>query len=225
MHLMAQHPGNCTVQQVHHLFILTPVAGQTPKDLQYANVSKGPPQLVDRRFTRLMRRFDVGVIPPLVWSSPMSSIVQDRWDPAQMDFPCSLDTVLTVEHYRDLCAKTLQTLVKPVDVDAQVMTELGGHVPQRPPGDMDTTVAQAQDMLRACNTLDRYKRRRPARAFARRDPARIPAPPNDDGDSDSDEPPPPSGAAGGLDLRAADFAGDDGWDPDPPPSRSSVRPQ
>ena len=42
------------------------------------------------------------------------------------------------------------------------MTELGRHVTQRPPGDMDTTVAQAQDMLRACNTPDRYKRRRPA---------------------------------------------------------------
>ena len=47
----------------------------------------------------------------------------------------------------------------------------------------------------------RYKRRRPARAFAQRDPARIPAPakgprpdtrpPNADGDSDSDEDPPP----------------------------------
>ena len=71
------------------------------------------------------------------------------------------------------------------------MTELGRHVPQRPPGDMDKTVAHAQDMLRACNTPDRYKRRRPARAFAQRDPARIPAPPNADGDSDSDEDPPP----------------------------------
>ena len=190
--LMAQHPGNCTLQQVHDLFILTPVAGQTPKDLQYVNVPKGLPQLVDRRFTRLMARFDVGVIPPLVWSSQKSSIVQDRWDSAKMDFPCALDTVLTAEHYRDLCAKTLQTLVTPVKVPAQVMTELGRHVPQRPPGDMDTTVAQAQDMLRACNAPDRYKRRRPARAFARRDPARIPAPPpNADGDSDSDEHPPP----------------------------------
>ena len=72
-----------------------------------------------------------------------------------MDFPCALDTVLTAEHYRDLCGKTLQTLVKPVKVDADVMTELGRHVPQRPPGDMDTIVAQAQDMLRACNTPDR----------------------------------------------------------------------
>ena len=138
-----------------------------------------------------MARFDVGVIPPLVWSSQKSSIVQDRWDPAKMDFPCALDTVLPAEHYRDLCAKTLQTLVKSVKVDADVMTELGRHVPQRPPGDMDTTVAQAQDMLRACNTPDRYKRRRPARAFAQRDPARIPAPPNADGDNDSDEDPPP----------------------------------
>ena len=191
VHLMAQHPGNCTLQQVHDPFILTPVADQTPKDLQYVNVPKGLPQLVDRRFTRLMARFDVGVIPPLVWSSQKSSIVQDRWDPAKMDFPCALDTVLTAEHYRDLCAKTLQTLVKPVKVDADVMTELGRHVPQRPPGDMDTTVAQAQIMLRACNTPDRYKRRRPARAFAQRDPARIPAPPNADGDNDSDEDPPP----------------------------------
>ena len=32
-------------------------------------------------------------------------------------------------------------------------------------------------MLRACNAPDRYKRRRPTRAFAQRDPARIPAPP------------------------------------------------
>ena len=80
--------------------------------------------------------------PPLVWFSQKLSIVQERWDPAKMDFLCSLDTV-----------------------------------PQCPPGDMDTTVAHAQDMLRACNTPDRYKRRRPARAFARRDPARIPAPP------------------------------------------------
>ena len=94
-----------------------------------------------------------------------------------MDFPCALDTVLTAKHYQDLCAKTLQTLVKPVKVDAEVMTELGRHVPQRPPRDMDTTVAQAQDMLRACNTPHRYKRRRLARAFAQRDPARIPAPP------------------------------------------------
>ena len=108
-----------------------------------------------------------------------------------MDFPCALDTGLTAQHYRDLCAKTLRTLFKPVKVDADVMTELGRHVPQRPPGDMDTTVAQAQDMLRTCNTPDRYKRRRPARAFAQRDPARIPAPPNADGDSDSDEDPPP----------------------------------
>ena len=191
VHLMAQHPGNCTLQQVHDLFILTPTAGQTPKDLQHVNVPKGLPQLVDRRFTRLMARFDVGVIPALVWSSQKSSIVQDRWDPAKMDFPCALDTVLTVEHYRDLCAKTLQTRVKPVKFDAEVMTDLGRHVPQRPPGDMDTTVAQAQDMLRACSTSDRYKRRRPARAFARRDPARIPAPTNADGDSDSDEDPPP----------------------------------
>ena len=188
---MAQHPRNCTLQQVHDPFILTPVAGQTPKDLRYVNVPKGLPQLVDRRFTRLMRCFDVGVIPPLVWSSQKSSIVQDRWDPAKMDFPCSLDTVLTAEHYRDLCANTLQTLVKPVKVDAKVMTELGRHVPQRPPGDMDTTVAQPQDMLRACNTPDRYKRRQPAHAFARRDPARLPALPNADGDSDSDEDPPP----------------------------------
>ena len=30
-------------------------------------------------------------------------------------------------------------------------------------------------------------------------------------------PPPAGGAAGDLDLRAADFVGDDGWDPDPPP--------
>ena len=74
-----------------------------------------------------------------------------------MDFPCSLDTVLTAEHYRDLCAKALQTLVKPVNVDTEVMTELGRHVPQRPPGAMDTTVAQAQDMLLAFNTPDRYK--------------------------------------------------------------------
>ena len=126
-----------------------------------------------------MRRFDVAVIPPLVWSSQKSSIVQDSWDPAKMDFPCSLDMVLTAitKHYQDLCAKTLQTLVKPIKVDAEVMAELGRHVPQRPPGDMDTTVAQAQDMLRACNTPNRCKRRRPARAFARRDPARIPAPP------------------------------------------------
>ena len=49
---------------MHDLFILTPVAGQTPKDLQYVNVPKGLPQLVDRRFTRFMARFDVGVIPP-----------------------------------------------------------------------------------------------------------------------------------------------------------------
>ena len=52
VHLMAQHLGNCTLQQVHDLFILTPVADQTPKDLQYVNVPKGLPQLVDRRFTR-----------------------------------------------------------------------------------------------------------------------------------------------------------------------------
>ena len=122
VHLMAQHPRNCTLQQVHDLFILTPVAGQTPKDLQYVNVPKGLPQLVDRRFTRLMVRFDVGVIPPLVWSSQKSSIVQDRLDPAKMDFPCALDTVLTTEHCRDLCAKTLQTFVKPVKIDAEVMT-------------------------------------------------------------------------------------------------------
>ena len=141
VHLTAQHPGNCTLQQVHDLFILTPVAGQTPKHLQYVNVPKGLPQLVDRLFTRLMARFDVGVIPPPAWSSQKGSIVQDRWDPAKMDFPCALHTVLTSEHYRDLCAKTLQTLVKPVKVDADVMTELGRHVPQRPPGDMDTTVA------------------------------------------------------------------------------------
>ena len=69
VHLMAQHPGNCTLQQVHDLFILTPVAGQTTKDLQYVNVPKGLPQLFHRRFTRLMARFDVGVIPHLVWSS------------------------------------------------------------------------------------------------------------------------------------------------------------
>ena len=151
-----------------------------------------------------MARFDVGVIPPLAWSGQKSSIVQDRWDPAKMGFSCALHTVLTAEHYRDLCAKTLQTLVKPVKVDADAMTELGGHVPQRPPGDMDTTVAHAQDMLRARNTPDRYKRCRPARAFARRDP------PNADGDSDSDEDPPPAGgAAGDPDLRAADFVGDD----------------
>ena len=30
-------------------------------------------------------------------------------------------------------------------------------------------------------------------------------------------PPPPGGAAGGPHWRAADFVGDDGWDPDPPP--------
>ena len=95
VHLMAQHTGNCTWQQVHDLFILPPVAGQTPKDLQYVNVPKGLRQLVDRRFTRLMARFDVSVIPPVVWSSQKSSMVQDRWDPAKMDFPCSLDTVLT----------------------------------------------------------------------------------------------------------------------------------
>ena len=65
----------------------------------------------------------------LVWSSQKSSIVQDRLDPAKMYFPCSLDTVLTAEHYRDLCAKTLQTFVKPVKVNAEVMTELGRHVP------------------------------------------------------------------------------------------------
>ena len=64
VHLMAQHPGNCTLQQVDDLFILTPVADQAPKDIQYVNVPKGPPQLVDRRFTRLMARFDVGVTPP-----------------------------------------------------------------------------------------------------------------------------------------------------------------
>ena len=194
VHLMAQHPWNCGLQQVHDLFILPPVAGQTRKDLQYVNVPKGLPQLVDPRFTRLIQRFDVGVIPPLVWCSRNWTIVQDRWDPAKMDFPCSLDTVLTAEHYRDLCAKTLQTLVKPVKRDAEVMTELGRHVPQRCPGDLDATIAQAQDMLRACNTPDRYKRHRPARAFARRDPARIPAPPNDDGDSDIyEDPPPPVG--------------------------------
>ena len=33
VHLMAQHPRNCTLQEVHDLFILTPVASQTPKDL------------------------------------------------------------------------------------------------------------------------------------------------------------------------------------------------
>ena len=54
------------------------------------------------------------------------------------------------------------------------MTELGRHVPQRPPGDMDTTVAQAQDMLRACNTADRYKRCRPACAFARSSDTELP---------------------------------------------------
>ena len=177
VHLMAQHFANCTLQQVHDLFILTPVAGQTPKDPQYVNVPKGLPQLVDCRFTKLMQRFDVGAIPPLVWSNQKSSIVQDRWDPPNIDFPCSLDTVLAAEHYRHLCAKTLQILLKPVKGDAEVMTQLGRHVPQRPPGDMDTTVAQEHDTLRACNTLDRYKGCRPARAFARRGPAQIPTPP------------------------------------------------
>ena len=175
-----------------------------------------------------MQRFDVGVIPPLVRSSQKSSIVQDRWVPAKMDFPSSLDTVLTAEHYRDLCAKTLQTLVQPVKVDAEVMTELGRHVPQRPPGDMNTTVAQAQDMLRTCNTPHWYKRRRPARAFARRDPARIPPPPPPMMMATvlvMRIPPPPWWGSRGPDLRAADFVGGDERDLDPPPSRSSVRPQ
>ena len=217
VHLMAQHPGSWTL---HDLFILTPIAGETPKDLQYVNVPNGLPQLVDRRFTRLMARFDIGVIPPLVLSIQKSSIVQDRWDSAWMHFPCAPDTVLTAEHYRDLSAKTLQTLVKPVKGDAELLTELGRHVTQRPPGDMDTTVAEAQDMLRACDTPDRYKRRRPAHAFVRRDPARIPAPL-----SMMKSPPPAGGGAGYPDLRAADFVGDDGWDPDYPLSRSSVRSQ
>ena len=64
VHLMAQHTHNCTFEQVHDLFMLSPVAGQSPKDPRNVNVPMGLPQLVERRFKRLMQRFDVGVIPP-----------------------------------------------------------------------------------------------------------------------------------------------------------------
>ena len=87
-----------------------------------------------------------------------------------MDFPCSLDIVLPAQHYRDLCTKTLENLVKPVRVDPEVMPELGRHVPRRPPYAMASTAAQAQDMLRACNTPQRYKRCHAVRALAECDP-------------------------------------------------------
>ena len=105
--------------------MLTPVADQSPKDRQCVNVPQGLPQLVER--------FEVGVIPSDCWSNQKSSIVQDKWDASTMDFPCPLDIVLAVQHYSDLCLKTLQTLVKPVNVDPRVMTVLGRHVPQTPP--------------------------------------------------------------------------------------------
>ena len=66
-----------------------------------------------------------------------------EWDPARMDVPCSLDTVLPAKHYRDLCTKTLQTLVKPVKDDPKVMNGLGRHVPQHPLGDMASAIARA----------------------------------------------------------------------------------
>ena len=69
VHLMAQHPDNCMFQEIHDLFKLAPVADQSPKDLHYVNVPKGLPQLVERRFRRLMQRFEVGLIPPLFSSS------------------------------------------------------------------------------------------------------------------------------------------------------------
>ena len=116
------------------------------------NVPKGLPQLVQCSFKRLMEHFDVGVIPLLFWSSQKTSVVLAEYDPDQIDFPCSLDNVLPLEHYRDLCTKTLQTLVKPLRVEPKVITELGRHVPQHTPRDMASTTTQAHNMLRACNT-------------------------------------------------------------------------
>ena len=117
-----------------------------------------------------MQPFDDGVI--ALCFGPVGRLVLwlAQWDPAGMDFPCSLDTILPAEHYRYLCIKTLQTLVKTVRVDPEVMTELGRHVLQRPPGDMATATAQAQDMLHACNIPRRYKRHRAACALTKRDP-------------------------------------------------------
>ena len=127
--------------------MLSPVDGQSPKELQNVNVPKGLPQLVERRFRRLMQLFDVGVITPLFLSSQKTSVVLAEWDPARLDFPCSLDTVLLAEHYHDLCTKTLQTLVKPVRVDPEVMTELDRHVSHPPP---PVTWPAPQHMHRTC---------------------------------------------------------------------------
>ena len=81
IHLMAQHPHNCMFEQVRDLFMLSPVARQSPKDLQNVNVPKVLPQLVEHRFKRLMQRFDVGVPPPpLCWSSQKTSVVLAEWD-------------------------------------------------------------------------------------------------------------------------------------------------
>ena len=56
-----------------------------------------------------------------------------------------------------------------------------------PPGDMASATAQAQDMLRACNTPQRYKRRTcPCALWA---PLCAGCPQKNDGDSDNDNTP------------------------------------
>ena len=124
VHLTARHPHNCTFGEVHDLFMLSLIAGQSPRNLQNVNVPKRLPHLVECRVKRLMQRCDVGVIPPLFWSSQNTSVVHAEWNPTRMDFPCSPDAILHAEHYRGLCTNTLQTLVKPVTVDPHVMAEL-----------------------------------------------------------------------------------------------------
>ena len=45
-----------------------------------------------------------------------------------MDFPCSLDAVLPIQHYNNLCSRTLQTLLKRMNVALEVKTTLETNV-------------------------------------------------------------------------------------------------
>ena len=70
-------------------------------------------------------------------SESQSAFGRRRWF-CQNGLPMSPGHCVTC----NLCTKTLRALVNPVHVDSEVVAEPGRHVPQRPPGDMDSTVAQ-----------------------------------------------------------------------------------
>ena len=71
-------------------------------------------------------------------------------------------------------------------------------------------------MLRACNTPQRYKRRRAAHPLAQRNPSPVCLLPPIMMTIVTATPPPPVAAIGGVGLQG-DFVGDDGADGNPPP--------